>query len=245
MQSMSRLFTAILLIGLCAVPSPGADAPKALPPPAAHQIDFGKEIKPLFEAACINCHAKGKNKGGFSLETREAFLKGGDTGPAAVPGQSDKSLVVRLVAGLDPDSVMPKKGTKWTPAQVALLRAWIDQGVPCESTINFNKPEPANLHPHAITLPDGPQSHPLDRILAKYFADHQIPPPPVVPDHIFARRAYLDTIGLLPTTEQLKEFLSDTNSQKRSTLVQKLLSDNRAYADHSLTYRNDMPRNDY
>ncbi|HEV8607851.1 MAG TPA: c-type cytochrome domain-containing protein, partial [Tepidisphaeraceae bacterium] len=144
---MFRLLPLIVLTLLLAVPSPGAAPPKPLPPPATHQINFSKEIKPLFEAACINCHAKGKNKGGFSLETRESLLKGGDTSPAAIPGQSDKSLVVRLVAGLEPDSIMPKKGTKWTPAQVSLLRAWIDQGLPWDQSINFKKPEPANLLP--------------------------------------------------------------------------------------------------
>src|SRR3954469_15302700 len=130
---MSRPILALILISILAAPSLGADpapAPAqaaaqaaALPPPAGRPIDFGREIKPLFEAACINCHAKGKNKGGFSLETRESFLKGGDTGPAAVAGKSDQSLVVKLVAGLDPEMVMPKKGTKWTSAQVSLLRA--------------------------------------------------------------------------------------------------------------------------
>jgi len=239
---MSRfaLITTALVVSACL-----SAAPPALPPPADHPIDFAREIKPLFEAACINCHAKGKNKGGFSLETRESFLKGGDTGPAAVVGQSDNSLIVKLVAGLDPDSVMPKKGTKWTPAQVSLLRAWIDQGAAWDSTINFKKPEPANLFPHPATIPDGPQAHPLDRILAKYFADHRLNPPPIIPDHLFARRAYLDCIGLLPTTEQLNQFIADPATDKREQLVRKLLSDKRAYADHWLTFWNDMLRNDY
>ncbi|HEV8605226.1 MAG TPA: DUF1549 domain-containing protein, partial [Tepidisphaeraceae bacterium] len=82
-------------------------------------------------------------------------------------------------------------------------------------------------------------------LLAVYFQQHQINPPKIIPDPIFVRRAYLDTIGLLPTTQQLNEFLSDTSSQKRATLVQKLLSDKRAYADHWLTFWNDMLRNDY
>src|SRR3954465_6111443 len=110
---MSRLIFGLILTLLLAVPALGAQPAGSLPPPADHQVNFSKEIKPLFEAACINCHAKGKNKGGFSLETREAFIKGGDSGPAAVSGKSDQSLVVRLVAGLDADMVMPKKGTKW------------------------------------------------------------------------------------------------------------------------------------
>ena len=52
-----------------------------LPPPAARPVDFVKDIKPLFEASCIQCHAKGKTKGGLSLETRELLLKGGDSRP--------------------------------------------------------------------------------------------------------------------------------------------------------------------
>src|ERR1700690_4038181 len=79
-----------------------------LPPPATHPVDFEKDIKPLFEAACIKCHAKGKDKGGLSIETREAFIKGGDTGPAAEVGKSAESLMVVAVSGLDPDTVMPK-----------------------------------------------------------------------------------------------------------------------------------------
>ena len=74
-----------------------------LPPPAARAVDFEKDIKPLFEAACIKCHAKGKDKGGLSIETRETFLKGGDTGAAAAPGKSAESLIVAAVSGLDPD----------------------------------------------------------------------------------------------------------------------------------------------
>src|SRR6266513_2269736 len=154
---MSKSLSFIIVILTAAGPLLAAEEPKAMPAAATHQVDFAKEIKPLFEAACINCHAKGKNKGGFSLETRESFLKGGDTGPAAVLGKSDQSLVVKLVAGLEPDMVMPKKGTKWTAAQVSLLRAWIDQGLPWDQAINFKKPEPANLYPHAVNLPDGPQ----------------------------------------------------------------------------------------
>src|SRR5437868_4265120 len=56
-----------------------AAPPAGLPPAADRPVDFVKDIKPLFEAACIKCHGKGKDKGGFSLETRESFLKGGET----------------------------------------------------------------------------------------------------------------------------------------------------------------------
>src|SRR5438105_2098600 len=116
---MKRLF--LLLI-------PAAAFAAELPPPANHPVDFVKDIQPLFEASCVKCLGKGKDSGGFSLETRASFFKGGDTGPAAEPANTAKSLVLELVAGLDPDNVMPQRGKRWTTEQVGLLRAWIDQG---------------------------------------------------------------------------------------------------------------------
>src|SRR4051812_23350889 len=216
-----------------------------LPPAASRAVDFSTEIKPLFEAACIKCHAKGKAKGGFSLETREAFLKGGETGPAAVPGKSGESLVVEAVAGIDPDTVMPKKGSRWTPEQVGLLRAWIDQGAKWPAEISFARPLPNNLQRHAVALPQTAEGHPVDRLLAPYFAEHHFTPPAVIDDAHFARRAYLDAIGLLPTPEQLEVFVKDPAPDKRAKLVHQLLTDNRGYADHWLSFWNDLLRNDY
>src|SRR5579872_5981625 len=74
-----------------------------LPPPAGHAVDFTREIKPIFEASCIKCHGRGRDKGGLRLDTRATLLKGGDSGPAAVPGKSAESYLIELVHGFDPD----------------------------------------------------------------------------------------------------------------------------------------------
>src|SRR2546423_13495353 len=81
---------------------------KALPPPAGHKIDFAKEVKPILESSCIKCHGRGRTKGDFSIESRDTLLKGGETGPAMVPGKSAESYLIELVAGVDPDNVMPQ-----------------------------------------------------------------------------------------------------------------------------------------
>lgn len=216
-----------------------------LPPPAAHPVDFEKEIKPLFEAACIKCHGRGKDKGGLSIETRDAFLKGGDNGPAAVVGKSAESMIVEAVSGLDPDLTMPKKGTKWTPEQVGVLRAWLDQGAVWPAGITFAKPVPENLHPRAVTLAARPNVHPIDDLLSRYFAGKGGAFPNAVDDRIFARRAYLDVTGLLPAPEKLDAFLTDAAEDKRAKLVAALLADKGGYADHWLTFWNDLLRNDY
>ncbi|HEV7403271.1 MAG TPA: DUF1549 domain-containing protein [Chthoniobacteraceae bacterium] len=213
-----------------------------MPPAATRPVDFQKDIAPLFEASCVKCHAKGREKGGFSIETRASFLKGGETGKAAELGHSKESLIVELVAGVDPDNVMPKKGARWTPEQVGLLRAWIDQGAAWPEKITFARPAPLNLQPRDVPLPAGAEGPPIDRLLARYFAEHQVAPGAPVDDAGFARRAYLDAIGLLPTPAEVHAFVAQPD---RAALVRALLERRRDYADHWLTFWNDLLRNDY
>ena len=134
-----------------------------LPPPASQTIDFQKDIKPIFEASCVKCHGRGKDKGGFKLDTSETFLQGGDSGPAAVAGRSAESYLIELVSGLDPDNVMPVKGSKLTATQVGLLRAWIDQGMKWDAGVTFAKPPPVKLYPRQPELPAQFQAPPAGR----------------------------------------------------------------------------------
>src|SRR5437660_1458037 len=223
------------------------DQAKTLPPPANHKIDFAKEIKPIFEASCIKCHGRGRTKGDLSIESRDTLLKGGESGPAIVPGKSEESRVIELVAGLDPDSVMPQKGKRLTPEQIGLLRAWIDQGAPWDPSISFAKPPPVNFFPRKPEVPVARRgvTNPIDRLLQAYYETHGLKPAKPVSDRVFVRRAYLDAIGLLPMPEELDEFLADKRSDKRTRLVRRLLADNQRYAEHWLTFWNDALRNDY
>jgi mono/diheme cytochrome c family protein len=217
-----------------------------LPPPASHAVNFSKEIKPLFQASCVTCHGRGKAKGGFRLDTRETALKGGDSGPALLPGKSADSLLIALVQGVDPDNVMPKKGSRLTAEQIGLLRAWIDQGAPWDAQVNLGRVEPVNLKPRLPAIPAATKAaNPIDRFLGPYFAAHNIRPPKPVTDRLFARRAYLDVIGLLPPPAELEAFVSDRHGDKRERLVERLLADSRSYTEHWLSFWNDLLRNDY
>jgi mono/diheme cytochrome c family protein len=236
-------------IGICA-PALGAITPEQaaqLPPPAGHPVSFVKEIKPIFEASCIQCHGRGKGKGGFHLDTRQTTLTGGDSGAVVLPGKSTESLLIALVGGVDPDSVMPKKGKRLTAEQVGLLRAWIDQGAPWDAQVTFGRLEPVNLKPRLPAIPPATAEdvNPVDRFLAPYFASHHVTPSKPVSDRLFARRAYLDVIGLLPPPDELEAFVSDTHADKRERLVDRLLADDRGYAEHWLSFWNDLLRNDY
>jgi len=102
-----------------------------LPPASTNRIDFVRDIKPILDDHCLKCHGPTKPKGGFRVDDREALLKGGENLKAVLPGQSAKSPLIHFSARLVEDMEMPPagKGEPLTPAQVGLLRAWIDQGV--------------------------------------------------------------------------------------------------------------------
>ena len=101
-----------------------------LPPAAAVQIDFARDIRPILENSCLRCHGPEKPKNGFRLDNRQAALKGGEQGVDILPGNSAQSPLVHYVPYLVEDTEMPPigKGQQLTLEQVSLLRAWIDQG---------------------------------------------------------------------------------------------------------------------
>lgn len=116
-----------------------ADEAVAVPPPATHKVDFHREILPILANRCATCHAIGRSEGGFSIETRTALLGESDSGKAVIPGKSGESLLVKMVAGIDPDQVMPKQGKRLTATEVGVLRAWIDQGVAWDADVSLRK----------------------------------------------------------------------------------------------------------
>ena len=102
-----------------------------LPPAATAQIDFDRDVRPIFQQSCIRCHGPEKPKSHFRLTDRAAALKGGDNNPDdIVPGDSARSRLIHYVARVAEDLEMPPlgKGEPLTDEQIGVLRAWIDQG---------------------------------------------------------------------------------------------------------------------
>ena len=120
-----------LLTGGLTLSLKGAEVdPSKLPPPSSVQIDFARDIKPIFDVSCIRCHGPEKPKSSFRLDNRASAMKGGDDGVDIQPGNSGQSHLIHYVSRLVPDMEMPPegKGEPLTKDQVGLLRAWIDQG---------------------------------------------------------------------------------------------------------------------
>src|ERR1700679_2419487 len=93
-------------------------------PPA---VDYDSQIHPIFAAKCFSCHSDEKRSGGLSLFKYEDVLNGGRSGGAVRPGKSADSLLMMRVTG-ETQPRMPLVGTPLTDQEIALLRAWIDQG---------------------------------------------------------------------------------------------------------------------
>jgi mono/diheme cytochrome c family protein len=232
MRLIHRSLLACILL-LLSPPTLHADTP-VIPATKSDQTLFTKQVLPILAHHCFECHANGKRKGGLEITSREMLLKGGKNGPAIVPGHAQDSLLIQRVLSTDEDERMPSKGDPLPPAEIAILASWIDRGAAWDPTLSILPPKP-NFKPRTPVLPPGNEP-PLDRLIAAYFAQQKIQAPAIVDDRLFARRVYLDVIGLLPSPEQLNTFLADTDPAKRAKLVDTLLNDNAAYADHWMSF---------
>ncbi len=214
----------------------------------AADIDFSHEIAPLLKQQCGKCHTGTAKKGGFSLNTRETLMAGGESGAAVVAGMSGKSELIKRLLSDDKDLRMPPEGPRLPVESIAKVKTWIDADLPWEAGFSFApKTYDPPLRPRRPELPlavNG-RTNPIDRIIDAYLAQHKLPRPKPIDDGTFARRVYMDIIGLLPSPEELQGFLDDGAKDKREKLVQSLLSRNADYAEHWLTFWNDLLRNDY
>ena len=210
----------------------------ALPPAAKTQVDFNRDIAPIFRERCFTCHGPDKQMGGLRLDLREQSLVGGYSGAVIKPGNSAESKLIHMVAGLKEGLIMPLGGERLTPEQVGLLRAWIDQGAEwgekTKATREVSKSK-KRQSTHWAFIP--PEKAPLPRVrnrdwgknpidafvLAKLEAEG-VEPSPEADRPKLIRRVSLDLIGLPPTPEELDRFLNDDQPGAYQRLVDRLLA---------------------
>ena len=203
--------------------------------------DFARQVHPLLLAKCSGCHSERLKQGGLALNTRADILRGGVSGPAVKPGDSNGSLLIaRLLE--EGAARMPLKSAPLAADEVNLLRRWIDAGAAGPASVSAVRWRP-RLELRAPVAPDGPGPA-LDRLIAAYWKQNKVAAPGVVSDAQFARRAYLDAWGLLPTPEELQRFETSGDQDKRARLVELLLAGRQRYASHWISFWNDHLRND-
>ncbi|MEP0346605.1 DUF1549 domain-containing protein, partial [Rhodopirellula bahusiensis] len=208
-------------------------------------VDFAHEVVPVLQRNCVHCHGGREAEGDFSLNTREAVV---DSGFVDLE-DAEYSHLLDVVTSSDPNLKMPPPDRPaMSEQEVGVVREWIEEGLPWEPGFTFaiETYEPP-LRPRLPDLPpvrDG-RFNPIDRILDQYLSDNGVVRPKPIDDAAFLRRVSLDLVGLLPTEKQAKEFVSDPSSTKREELIEALLTDEIGYADHWITFFNDLLRNDY
>jgi hypothetical protein len=193
-------------------------------------VDFLKEVQPVLNDKCMACHSGQAAQGGLKAHTRDDLLKGGDSGPAIVPGKGSESLIVQKLEGKK-GMRMPPSGPPLAAETIAKIRAWIDEGATFDGLQAISE-RVAPLAPRTPPIPLGTAPNPIDRFLDN--KDKK-----VISDWAFARRAWFDAIGLPPTPEELRKLGKD-----RTRVVDALLHNRRAYAEHWISYWNDLLRND-
>lgn len=209
------------------------------------EVDFVHDVAPVLKKHCVECHGGDKSEGGFSMNTRASLLDA----EAAVPGKSGKSEMILRLRSDNPDEQMPPpKKDRLSGKEIAVLERWIDSGLEWEPGFSFSSGgyEPP-LKPRRPELPpvvDG-RENAVDRILDAYLKGEKLRFPTPVSDREFARRLYLDVIGLPPPPEELTAFLGKKGGERRGRLVKQVLSRDQAYAEHWMTFWNDLLRNAY
>src|SRR5882762_2807607 len=203
-----------------------------LPPPAQKQVDFVRDIQPILSRHCYPCHGPDKQENNLRWDVKSAALKGGESGPAILPGKSAASRMIHLVGGLEKNLAMPKKGGRLTVEQIGLLRAWIDQGAKWPDEAAAAKPsdksdwwsfKPAARPPLPKVKNQKWVRNPVDLFILARLEQEKMSPSPEADRRTLIRRLSFDLTGLPPTPEEVTAFITDRNPKAYEKLVERLL----------------------
>ncbi len=202
---------------------------------------FETKVRPLLIAKCHECHGSEKPKAGLQLDSREAVLVGGESGPAAVSGEPDKSLLVDVIGYRNSVQMPPK--AKLPDAEIAILTEWVRRGLPWpNSTPSTPGPTPVvatdftaeqkafwafqpvqHPLPPAVNNPGWVRS-PLDRFVLAELEAKGLNVSQEADRRTLMRRITVDLIGLPPTPEEVDEFLADSTPDALERVVDRLLA---------------------
>ncbi len=231
----------------------------------ADEIDFVRDVRPIFVAHCITCHGAADQQGGLRFDHRDSVMRGGDSGPIIASGDSASStLIARLIA--DEDERMPppyEEDVKpLSETQIDTLRRWIDQGAPWPDTVRGDGHVESDHWAYQPIQRGAPPSiknkgwvrSPIDAYVLAKLEVEGIEPSEEADRYTLIKRLYYDLLGLPPTPEEVDTFVNDAADSVYEQLVDRLLRsphfgerwgrhwlDKARYAD-SDGYEKDNPR---
>ncbi|MCA9194805.1 MAG: PSD1 domain-containing protein [Planctomycetales bacterium] len=210
------------------------------------QIEFFEQkVRPLLVEHCWNCHGQEKQWNGLRLDSYEALRKGGDSGSAVVPGDSQASLLLRAVRREDGLEMPPD--SPLSELQIATLQMWIERGAfwpeptsPINGLTNENWKSHWAFQPLAPSLPDLSVDqldaskwcrNPIDQFVFQRLLQAGLAPSPEADRATLARRLFFVLTGLPPTYDQIQEFVTDSQPDAYESLVDDLL-DSPRFGEH-------------
>jgi len=181
---------------------------------SAVAVDFDREIRPLLQERCIECHGETKQKGELRLDAKTFAFKGGHDGPAIVAGKIDKSPLFQRIIHADEEERMPPKGEPLTPSQIKTIQTWIESGaVWPESAADTAALADKRLQHWAwqpIQTP--PAGATIDSIIQTKLKQHNLTPSPEADPRTLIRRLTFDLHGLPPTPAEVEAFVNECRS---------------------------------
>jgi mono/diheme cytochrome c family protein len=195
-----------------------------------------QQVRSIFSNRCFACHGPDPEtrQGGFRLDKSDSMLAEADSGEVpVVPGDPEASELLRRITSGDEGERMPPPdfGQPLEPSEMALVKAWIEQGARLPQHWSFVPPERPALPDWERKGTHAWSSHPVDRFVEAQQLAHGLQPSPPAERAELLRRVSLDLTGLPPTSEQLAEFESDTSPNAYERQVDRLLADP-AYGEH-------------
>ena len=202
---------------------------------------FETKVRPVFSENCYRCHSAegGKDKGGLTLDSRDGMLKGGESGPAVVPGEPEKSVLVKAIGYLDPDLQMPPKGEKLSAQQIADITAWVKMGAPVPASGGAIKSKLSGLTEKArehwsyrpvkkVKVPINKNQQwcrtPVDCFILQKTEGAGMLPSLDADKETLLRRASFDLTGLPPSPQEIEMFLADKSQQAWAKVIDRLLA---------------------
>ncbi|MDP3069555.1 MAG: PSD1 and planctomycete cytochrome C domain-containing protein [Opitutaceae bacterium] len=214
----------VVRVGLIVLLVAGASALRG----AETRVDFGRDIQPILAGRCYDCHGLDHPKAGLHLTTAVQARAGGRSGlPALVPGAPEQSEIFQRIISPHEDEVMPQKGDRLKPAEIALLKRWIEEGALWPDNLRhwaYVKPSRPALPVSAAASSAG--GNPIDAFVFARLAQEGLAPSPPADRARWLRRVSLDLIGLPPTTGEIAAFLADDapGDQPFERVVDRLLA---------------------
>ena len=192
-------------------------------------VDYNRDIKPVLKVHCVRCHGPLKSESALRLDTKMLAIKGGENGPALVPGNSANSKLIQRITA-DNDSRMPPEGQPLSDKEVANLKRWIAAGAASPANETADDPR-AHWSFQPIEQPKPPSGteaewsqNPIDAFIARKHRAAGVTARPVAKPHVLLRRVYLDLIGLPPSRDQLRAFLANKSPDAYQSVVNELLA---------------------